>query len=211
MDVEGFDLVSLLCSRLCHDLVSPVGAVNNGLEVLADEDDPEMREMAMRLITQSAERAAHKLEFARLAYGAAGGSDGVIDLAQAHKVTAALLKDHQVELDWRCSAGAIHRLPAKLMVNGALLAAEALPRGGNVVASLSQQGNRVTIKVTAEGSMLRPLENMTEILDGKTALSGMAPRLVQAYFTGMIARFMNGRLLADIRSERIILLGDFAC
>lgn len=210
MDIEGFDLVSLLCSRLCHDLVSPVGAVNNGLEVLADENEPEMREMAMRLITQSAERASHKLEFARLAYGAAGGPDGVIDLAQAHKVTAALLKDHQVHLDWRCSSGAIHRLPAKLLVNGALLAAEALPRGGNVAASLSLRGKSVNIGITAEGPMLRPLEGMAEILDGEIVLAGLAPRLVQAYFTGMIARFMNGRLLTDISPERIILHGDFA-
>ncbi|HAK61719.1 MAG: histidine phosphotransferase family protein [Pseudomonadota bacterium] len=210
MDDEGFDLVSLLCSRLCHDLVSPVGAVNNGLEVLSDESDAEMREMAMRLITQSAERAANKLEFARLAYGAAGGPDAVIDLTQARKVTAALLKDHQVNLDWQCNAESAHRLPAKLLVNGALLAAEALPRGGNVSAFLSQQEKRVKIRITAEGSMLRPLESMAEILEGEIALAGLAPRLVQAYFTGMIARFMNGKLLAEIGPERIILHGNFA-
>lgn len=209
MDVEGFDLLSLLCSRLCHDLVSPVGAVNNGLEVLVDETDSGMREMAMRLITQSAERASHKLEFARLAYGGAGGPDAVIDLTLAHKVTEALLKDHQVNLDWQCDSGSIHRLPAKLLMNGAFLASEVLPRGGNVAASLTQTGNMVNIRITAKGSMLRPLDGMPEILEGKIGLSGMAPRMVHAYFTGMIARFMNGKLLSDIGPERIILYGDF--
>lgn len=209
MDTEGFELVSLLCSRLCHDLVSPVGAVGNGLEVLADENDAEMREMAMRLITQSAQRASNKLQFARLAYGASGGPDGVIDLGQAREVTAAVLKDHQVNLEWRCEAASLSRMPVKLLANCAFLAAEALPRGGGVAAALSMQGKTMRIEVAAEGPMLRPIEGLAAILAGDAELAGMAPKLVQAYYTGVIARLMKGKLTALDSPERLILQGDF--
>lgn len=208
-DMEGFELVSLLCSRLCHDLVSPVGAVTNGLEVLADETDAEMREMAMRLITQSADRAAHRLQFSRLAYGASGGPDGLVDMGEAKKVTAAILTDHNIALDWRCELGAVNRMPAKLLVNAAFLAAEALPRGGSLMALMRQEGGVTQIEVTADGPMVRAIGQMTEILDGETALSSLAPRAAQAYYTGLIARLMRGKLQAVIKPERLSLQGNF--
>lgn len=205
MDMEGFELVSLLCSRLCHDLVSPVGAVNNGLEVLADETDAEMREMAMRLITQSAARTAHRLQFARLAYGSSGGPGGLVDLGEAKKVTAAVLEDHKISLEWRCLLGAVDRMQAKLLVNAAFLAAEAMPRGGALVAALTHEEGGATIEITVEGPMVRPIDEMAGILNGDIAVASLAPRAAQAYYTGLIARLIGGKVQVTVTPERLIL------
>jgi len=209
MDMEGFELVSLLCSRLCHDLVSPVGAVTNGLEVLADETDSEMREMAIRLITQSADRASNRLQFARLAYGSSGGPGGQIDMGEAKKVTLAVLEDFNVALEWRCDTGIVSRMAAKLLVNSAFLAAEALPRGGRVSAALTQDGLTINIAITADGPMVRPIEGMIEILKGEASLSGLAPRAAQAYYTGLIARLMGADLQTVLGPDQLNLKGSF--
>ena len=81
--MNAIDLASLLCSRLCHDLLSPVGALNNGLELMADEQDPEMRERCLELLNESARASANKLKFFRLAFGAAGGFGDAIDTREA--------------------------------------------------------------------------------------------------------------------------------
>jgi len=209
MDMEGFELVSLLCSRLCHDLVSPVGAVTNGLEVLADETDAEMREMAMRLITQSADRAAHRLQFARLAYGSSGGPDGMLDMGEAKKVTAAVLEDHKITLEWRCDLGTVRRLPAKLLANAAFLAAESLPRGGILAAALRQEGGATNIEINASGPMVRPIDGMAEILNGNMPVASLAPRAAQAFYTGLIARLMGGNLQMSVQPEQLLLQGAF--
>lgn len=209
MDMEGFELVSLLCSRLCHDLVSPVGAVTNGLEVLADETDAEMREMAMRLITQSADRAANRLQFARLAYGSSGGPDGLVDMGEARKVTAAILEDHKITLEWRCSLGAINRMPAKLLANGVFLAAESLARGGAVVAELNQESGAANIEIIATGPMVRPIDHMAEILNGDKPVASLAPRAAQAFYTGLIARLMGGKLQVAVKPEQLRFAGAF--
>src|SRR5262245_66554930 len=93
-------LANLLCSRLCHDLVGPVGAIGNGLEVLADEDDAEMRRQAIELLTFSAEEASRRLKFYRLAFGAAGGGEVALSLGEAREASRGLLTGGQVGLDW---------------------------------------------------------------------------------------------------------------
>src|SRR3954469_9404687 len=81
--MNAVDLASLLCSRLCHDLMSPVGALNNGIELMADEQDPEMRERCLELLSDSAKATANKLKFFRLAFGAGGGFSDLIDANEA--------------------------------------------------------------------------------------------------------------------------------
>src|SRR6188508_1792327 len=95
------DLAALLCSRLCHDLLSPIGALSNGLELLADEKDPEMRARCFELLEQSAKISADKLKFFRLAFGAAGGFGEEVDTEEAHAVIAALVGDNgRITLNW---------------------------------------------------------------------------------------------------------------
>src|SRR5712675_2138757 len=101
MTVNAVDFASLLCSRLCHDLLSPVGAMNNGLELLAEESDPEMRERCLELLVESARTSANKLKFFRLAFGAAGGFGDVVDTREAKAAIEGLLGDNaRIEIGW---------------------------------------------------------------------------------------------------------------
>lgn len=207
--MNEFELASLLCSRLCHDLVSPVGAVTNGLEVLADETDAEMRASAMRLITESADRAARKLQFARLAYGAGGGAAAVIEMGEAGRITAAMLQDMKVALDWRCGLPAAGRMPAKLLINAAFLAAECLPRGGAVMASLRVEGASARLEVQAEGPMLKPMDGLAGIVSGEVPLAGLPPRAAQAYYTGLIGRCMGKNIAIALSPQKMTISGEF--
>eukprot|EP01035_Chromulina_nebulosa_P012523 gene12523-16688_t len=96
MSISPVDFASLLCSRLCHDLLSPVGALNNGLELLADEHDPEMRQRCLELLGESAKASANKLKFFRLAFGAAGSAGAMIDLGDAGNVANGFLNDEKL-------------------------------------------------------------------------------------------------------------------
>jgi len=101
MTISAVDFASLLCSRLCHDLLSPVGALNNGLELLADEHDPEMRARCLELLSESAKASANKLKFFRLAFGAAGGFGETVDSREARAAIEGLFGDnHKVNLGW---------------------------------------------------------------------------------------------------------------
>ena len=127
------DLASLLCSRLCHDLMSPVGALNNGIELLADETDPEMREKCLELLADSARASANKLKFFRLAFGAAGGFGEEIDTHEAQTALEGLFgPERRIELGWVVSADKLPKDAVKLLLNLALLAGDALVRGGRL-------------------------------------------------------------------------------
>ena len=123
----------MLVSRVCHDLVSPVGAVMNGLEVLEDERDPAMRADALKLVESSAAQAAARLQFARLAFGAAGSAGAELDLNEVGRVVGGLLKGGKVELIWQAGSLNWPKDWAKLLTNATLLAADSLPRGGQVL------------------------------------------------------------------------------
>ena len=95
MTAASLDLASLLCSRLCHDMLSPVGALTNGLELLADEKDPEMRQRCFELLEQSAKTSANKLKFFRLAFGAAGGFGDMVPVSEARSLIDSLVQNDQ--------------------------------------------------------------------------------------------------------------------
>src|SRR5258705_7410436 len=129
--MNAVDLASLLCSRLCHDLMSPVGALNNGIELLADEDDPDMREKCLELLADSARASANKLKFFRLAFGAAGGFGDEIDTCEAHAALEGVFgAERRIGLGWMVSGGQPPQGAVKLFLNVALPARGARGRGG---------------------------------------------------------------------------------
>src|SRR3954466_1345278 len=101
--IDSLELAALLCSRVCHDVISPVGAIVNGLEVLEDENDPAMRDFALDLIRTSARQASARLQCARLAFGAAGSAGASIDLGDAEQVAHGLFQDDKITLTWSAS------------------------------------------------------------------------------------------------------------
>src|SRR6478609_1820946 len=133
MTITPVDFASLLCSRLCHDLLSPVGALNNGLELLADEHDPEMRQRCLDLLSESAKASANKLKFFRLAFGAAGGFGETVDTREAAAAIEGLFGDnHRVKIGWMVEEPVLPKQAIKVLMNLALIAGDALIRGGQL-------------------------------------------------------------------------------
>jgi histidine phosphotransferase ChpT len=189
--IDDFELAALLCSRLCHDLIGPVGAIGNGLEVLEDEKDASMREQAMELIGQSAEQAARKLRFYRLAFGAATG--GGADLAEARRAAEELFAESKVRLAWPADAAPLERPQLKLLLNLVLAGAEALPRGGDLAVS------PLALAVEARGQNARLSEAAEAALrgGGEAAQAKVAPVLLAAKLAQRLGRTIEVERATD--------------
>ena len=203
--MNDMDFAALLVSRVCHDLVSPLGAVMNGLEVLEDERDPAMRADALKLVSSSAEQAAARLKFARLAYGAAGSAGAELDLNEVGRIVRGLLHGGKVELDWKAASLNWPKDWAKLLMNATLLAADSLPRGGMVTAETSADPAAPGFKVRATGQGARLLEDVEKAVRGEPngALDG---RSIQAYLTHKLARGLNAGLTVSLGESMVELV-----
>ena len=191
--MNDLEFAALLVSRVCHDLVSPVGAVVNGLEVLEDETDLAMRADALRLVAASAEQAAARLQFARIAFGAAGSAGAELDLSEVGRIMAGLLKGGKVELVWRAPALNWPKDWAKLMMNAVLAATDCLPRGGKVTVETGGDARSPSFKVTATGTVARLSSEAERALSGEPA--GMLDgRSIQPYLTYQLAQGLNAGL-----------------
>ena len=180
-----FEVMDLLCSRLCHDLISPVGAINNGVELIEDIGD-DMVDEAMGLISQSGKRAAGHLRCYRLCYGAAGAQANV-GLGEAREIAAGYLEGGKVTLDWGETGdlGADGPPPGtvKVLLNLIVMADEALSQGGRI----SVGGDGGILTVTAEGPNAGLRENQDVALAGTLPAEELGARTVHAYVTGLFA------------------------
>ena len=200
------DLAALMCSKLCHDLISPIGALGNGIEVLADESDASLREDALELIGASARAAAAKLQFARLAFGTAGGVGGTLDLAMAARAAADYFATTKARLHWEPEQSSAPKDLVRLCLNLLLVGLDCIPRGGRVSASLSLQGeNGFAFTVQAAGQAARLPDPIKSAVEGSIALDELDARLVQPYFTGHLARMLEGRISMLPQDGEVVL------
>jgi|SRR5687768_3402441 len=183
--MNDLDFAALLVSRVCHDLVSPVGAVVNGLEVLEDETDPAMRADALRLVAASAEQAAARLQFARIAFGAAGSAGAELDLAEVARIMAGLLKGGKTELVWKAHAVNWPKDWAKLLMNVILIASDCLPRGGRVTVETSHDATP-SFRVVANAPIARFAPEAELALKGEP-VAQLDGRSIQPYLTHQLA------------------------
>jgi len=183
--MNDLDFAALLVSRVCHDLVSPVGAVVNGLEVLEDETDAAMRADALRLVAASAEQAAARLQFARIAFGAAGSAGAELDLAEVARIMAGLLKGGKTELVWKAHAVNWPKDWAKLLMNVILIASDCLPRGGRVTVETSHDA-LPSFRVTANAPVARFAAEAEQALKGEP-VAHLDGRSIQPYLTHQLA------------------------
>src|SRR3546814_8143407 len=152
MTVESIDFAALLCSRLCHDLLSPIGALNNGLELLADENDPEMRARCLELLSESARTSANKLKYFRLAFGSAGGFGELVPANEAKvAIEGIFASTGRVKVGWLIAEESFSKRAAKILLNLSLVAGEALVRGGQIDIGAEKRENCTEIVVRAEG------------------------------------------------------------
>ncbi|ESY68621.1 MULTISPECIES: histidine phosphotransferase family protein [Mesorhizobium] len=196
------DLAALLCSRVCHDIISPVGAINNGLELLdeggADED-------AMRLIRQSAKNASARLQFARIAFGAAGSAGMMIDTGDAEAVAIAFLKNEKPELVWNGIRALLPKNKVKLLLNLLLVANAAIPRGGKLVVTLENLETEPRFSLSASGPMLRVPPKFLELHSGHKPEEPIDAHSVQPYYTLLLAREAAMTISIHATAEEIVL------
>ena len=153
MNTASLDLASLLCSRLCHDLLSPVGALSNGLELLADEKDPGMRQKCFELLEQSAKISTDKLRFFRLAFGAAGGFGDMVPIAEPKGLIDALVGNNgRITANWSLAGDTLPKPAVKVLLNLALIAIDALVRGGTLDIAAEAKNGTSEIVVRASGA-----------------------------------------------------------
>ena len=206
--MNATDLASLLCSRLCHDLLSPVGALNNGLELMADEQDPEMRERCLELLNESAKASANKLKFFRLAFGAAGGFGETIDTHEAHAALAGLFgPEKRLELGWIVAGDALPKGAVKLLLNLALIAGDALVRGGRLDVGAERDGERLEIVIRGEGPRILLDPNLRETLVKGSAGGTVEPRAAGAWLAHALASEAGGTIRLSDPAEPVLMIG----
>ena len=186
--LEPLDLAALLCSRVCHDVISPVGAIVNGLEVLDEEKDPETRTFAMDLVKKSAAMASAKLQFCRLAFGAAGSAGASIDTGDAESVTRGLLGNDKLRLEWSVPRALMPKNKVKLILNLCLIAAAAVPRGGTILVKVEGEDERSAIRLEAQGQNARVAHGVAALLAGTPETGNVDAHAIQPFFTGLVAR-----------------------
>lgn len=190
--LSATDLAALLCSRVCHDIISPVGAINNGLELLdeggADQD-------AMNLIRASARNASARLQFARIAFGAAGSAGMVIDTGDAETVATAFLRNEKPDFEWNGPRWLLPKNNVKLLLNLILVANAAIPRGGKISVTLDGTDSDPKFSISARGPMLRVPPKFLELHSGSRPEEAIDAHAVQPYYTLLLAR-ESGMLIA---------------
>jgi len=204
--LDGMDLAALLCSRVCHDVISPVGAIINGLEVLEDEKDGEMREVALDLIKKSAAAASARLQFCRLAYGAAGSVGASIDTGDAENVTRGLINNDRVKLVWNAARQHAPKNKVKLVLNLCLIALAIIPRGGVITVDLTGEGEGLEARVEANGPNARLAHGVSALIAGNPENNSVDAHSIQAFYTGLVGRSCGLDVtVARSDSERVIL------
>ncbi len=182
------DLAAMLCSRVCHDVISPVGAIINGLEVLEDESDPSMRDVAIDLIKRSAEGASARLQFCRLAFGAAGSVGASIDTGDAENVARGLLETEKTALAWKAQRQFLPKNKVKLLLNLSQIAAATIPRGGVIEVDVTGEGEAASLRVSSKGVNARLQAGFADLLCGRNGAAKVDAHSIQPYFAGLVAR-----------------------
>jgi histidine phosphotransferase ChpT len=176
-----------LCSRVCHDLISPVGAIVNGLEVLDDSPKQEDREFALDLIRKSAKTASARLQFCRLAFGAAGSAGAQIDLGDAQNMARGHLEDDKTKITWNLPRILLPKNKAKLLLNMLVIAQQTIPRGGMLTVDPVGEGDALGFRVAAVGLNARTPQNIVDLLSA-THSGTIDAHAVQPYYTRLLAQ-----------------------
>lgn len=203
--LEPLDLAALLCSRVCHDLISPVGAIMNGIEVMEDESDEETKTFAMDLIKKSAKTASAKLQFCRIAFGAAGSAGAQIDTGDAEKVARGMLEDEKTKIGWNLPRALLPKNRVKLLLNMLLIAGHAIPRGGALAVDAVGEGETMGFKVTATGMNARVPQAVPGLLTGEPNGHAVDAHAIQPFYAGMLARNCGLGIAFATEGEAIVL------
>jgi histidine phosphotransferase ChpT len=198
------ELAALISSKICHDVIGPVGAIYNGLEILAEDDDEEAKAYAMTVIRNVTEQASARLQFARFAFGAAGSAGALIDLTTAEQISRGFLGQGKHNLLWRGLPGHMVKDKVKLLLNLVASAVTALPRGGDIEVNIAGTNEQPTFVIACRGTSARPPQHLGEFVAG-IAPPALDALTIQAYYTWRLAG-SAGMVLAIVKDGADIML-----
>lgn len=203
---SALDLASLLCSRLCHDMLSPVGALSNGLELLVEEKDPEMRQRCFELLEQSAKASADKLKFFRLTFGAAGGFGDSVPVNEARALIDALAGSNgRVAVNWMFGVDALAKPAVKTLLNLALIGLDALVRGGTLDIGAEVNGGAIEIVVRAAGQRVAFDPAVGQALEGTLPMSELSSKTAPAAMVQQLAASVGGGVQVHVTAESLVM------
>jgi histidine phosphotransferase ChpT len=203
--LEALDLAALLCSRVCHDLISPTGAIVNGLEVLEENGDAETKTFALELIKKSARTASARLQFCRLAFGAAGSASAQIDVGDAEAMARGSIEDDKVKLTWNLPRVLLPKNRVKLILNMLVIATQTIPRGGTLAVDPIGAGETMGFRITAAGLNARIPAAVPALLEGSVENGAVDAHAIQPFYTGLLARSCGLAVVLAAEGEAIIV------
>ena len=187
------ELAALISSKICHDVIGPVGAIYNGLEILDEDDDEEAKNYALDVIRNVTEQASARLQFARFAFGAAGSAGAMIDLSTAEQISRGFVGKGKHNLIWRTSPGHMGKDKVKLLLNLVASAVTALPRGGDIEVQMGGSLDDPSFLIRCRGPNARPPQYLGEFIVGDR-LPALDAMTIQAYYTWRLAGNAGMRL-----------------
>ena len=203
--LEALDLAALLCSRVCHDLISPVGAIVNGIEVLEEEKDESTKEFALDLIKRSANTASAKLQFCRIAFGAAGSAGAQIDTGDAEKVARGFMEDDKTKIDWNLPRALLAKNRVKLLLNMLIIAGQAIPRGGKITVDPIGAGDNLGFKVSAAGTNAKIPPAVPPLLTGELGGETVDAHRIQPFYAGLLAKACGLKATVAMDGEAVVV------
>jgi histidine phosphotransferase ChpT len=205
INLDALDLAALLCSRVCHDLISPTGAIVNGLEVLEEkESDEETKTFALDLIKKSAKTASARLQFCRLAFGAAGSSAAQIDLGDAEGMARGCL-DEKTKVTWQLPRMLLPKNRVKLLLNMLIIAGQTIPRGGMLTVDPIGEGDSMGFRITAAGLNARIPQALTGLLEGRPESGTVDAHAIQPFYTGLLAKACGMEVSLAAEGDSIVV------
>ena len=204
--LDALDLAAVLCSRVCHDLISPAGAIVNGLEVLEEKDsDEETKTFALDLIKRSARTASARLQFCRLAFGAAGSASAQIDLGNAQVMARGFIEDDKTRLTWNLPHALLPKNRVKLLLNMLIIAGQTIPRGGTLTVDPVGEGETMGFRISASGLNARIPHAVPALLEGISENGSIDAHAVQPFYAGLLARACGLKVNLTTEGDAIIV------
>ena len=200
IDLDALDLAALLCSRVCHDLISPTGAIVNGLEVLEEkESDEETKTFALDLIKKSAKTASARLQFCRLAFGAAGSAGAQIDLGDAHRWRAGSIEDDKTKLAWNLPHLLLPKNRVKLLLNMLIIAGQRSRAAARSPSTRSGKGRHGLPHRGLRPRCPHPASGAGAARRHIGVRLGRCAHAIQPFYAGLLARACG--LKVDLKAE----------
>ena len=203
INLPALDLASILCSRVCHDLIGPVAAIINGLELLEIDDDPAMAKDAIDLIGKSAKSASTKLQFCRMAFGASGAPGGELDTGEAAVAARAMIDGERTKLRWDGASRKAPKNAVKAVLNLCLVAQSCVPRAGVVEVTVQGEGASAAFRVAALGANPKMPARMAELVQDRAEGAPVDAHTIQAYYAGQLARSADMDVAIESAPESI--------